>query len=94
MPKMPKHGLGSGPIEPRFIEQMNVLARFLDDQFNGEGVRGADRKVGFVLLVFPFENHTGRANYISNARREDIITLFKEQLAYFEGMPDNTGGRA
>jgi hypothetical protein len=92
---MPKHTLGSGPIEPRFHKQMNVLARFLDDQFNGEGVTGKDRRVGFVLLVFPFGDGPGhRTNYVSNANREDVVTLLREQLAYFEGMPDNTRGTA
>lgn len=91
---MAKHSLGSGPIEPRFHKQMNVLARFLDEQFNGEAPRG-DRKVGFVLMVFPFGHEPGRANYVSNANREDVVTLLKEQLAYFQGMPDNAkGGRA
>lgn len=91
---MAKNRLGSGPVEPRFIEQMNVLAHFLDEQFNGEGVKGADRTTGFILMVFPFENRPGRANYISNANRDDVVTLLKEQLAYFEGMPDNTKGHA
>jgi len=91
---MAKHTLGTRPIEPRFIDQMNVLARFLDDQFNGEGVRGHDRKVGFILMVFPFDDRPGRLNYVSNANREDVITLLTEQLAYFKGMPDNTKGTA
>ena len=90
---MAKHSLGSQPIEPRFHQQMNVLARFLDEQFNGEAKRG-DRTVGFVLMVFPFGDRPGRTNYVSNAEREDVIVLLKEQLAYFEGMPETKGGRA
>jgi hypothetical protein len=59
--------------------------------FNGEA-RGADREVGFVLLIFPFGEKEGRCNYISNgADRRDIITLFKEQIKRFEGQPDMTG---
>lgn len=88
---MPKHTLGDAPIEPEYIEQMNHVARGLDEVFNGKK-RGKDRKVGFVLLVFPFEGHEGRANYISNgADRRDIVTLMKEQIKRFEGQPDMTG---
>lgn len=83
------HQLGDGPIEKRFRAQMNVLAQTLDEFLNGDAT-GADRKNGFVLLVFPF-GHEGRANYISNAKREDVLVLLKEQVARFEGQADVTG---
>jgi hypothetical protein len=86
-----KHTLGDAPIDPQYREQMNAIARALDHTLNGEA-RGKDRKVGFVLLVFPFEGHDGRANYISNgADRRDIVTLFREQIKRFEGQPDMKG---
>jgi hypothetical protein len=70
---------------------LNGVAKALDGTFNGNA-RGADREVGFVLLVFPFGEKAGRCNYISNgADRRDIITLFKEQIKRFEGQPDMTG---
>jgi hypothetical protein len=88
---MTEHALGDAPIEPEYVEQMTGLARALDELFN-PGVRGGDRKTGFVLLVFPFGEAEGRANYISNgADRKDIITFFREQIARFEGSPDQTG---
>lgn len=85
--------LGSGPIDPQFRQMMNHLAINLDKILNDDR-GGADRETGFVLLVFPFTKpdgtkYDGRANYISNARRDDIVTLLREQLAYFSGMPDN-----
>lgn len=83
-----KHTLGDAPIEPKHHDQMNALARALDEIFNG-AAKGADRKTGFVLLVFPFGNEDGRCNYISNgADRRDIVTMFKEQIKRFEGQPD------
>jgi hypothetical protein len=83
--------LGDAPIEPSYIEQMNKVARILDGIFNGDAI-GKDRKVGFVLLVFPFDSHEGRANYISNgADRRDVVNLFKEQIKRFEGQPEVTG---
>jgi hypothetical protein len=83
--------LGDAPIEPAYRETMNAVAKGLDEAFNGVA-KGNDRKVGFVLLVFPYEGHEGRANYISNgANRQDVVTLFKEQIKRFEGQPEMTG---
>ncbi len=88
--------LGDQPIEPRYIEQMNELARGIDKIFNGDK-RGKDRPTGFVLLVFPFdsEGHApsdGRCNFISNgADRKDLVVLFREMIARFEGQPEMKG---
>lgn len=88
---MPKHTLGDAPIEPQFIEKMNVVARSLDEVFNGN-LKGPERKVGFVLLVFEYGEKEGRCNFISNgADRRDIVTLFREMLARFEGQPEVKG---
>lgn len=80
--------LGDAPIEPAFRQKMNELGHFLDHEFNGDQ---KPKKVGFVMLVFPLEDHEGRCNYISNAQRADIVVLLKEQIKRFEGQPDMTG---
>lgn len=86
-----EHTLGDAPIEQAHHDVMNELARFIDQMFNGDK-HGKDRPTGFVLLVFPYEGHEGRCNYISNgADRKDIVTLFKEQIKRFEGQPDLKG---
>jgi hypothetical protein len=83
--------LGDAPIEPQYIEMMNRIAGALDTAFNDK-LRGNDRKVGFVLLVFPFGEKEGRCNFISNgADRKDIVVLFKEMIKRFEGQPEMTG---
>ena len=83
--------LGDAPIDPEYVERMNEIARVLDRVFNGDA-KGQDRQIGFVLLVFPFGYQDGRANYISNgADRKDIVTLFREQIARFEGQPEMKG---
>jgi hypothetical protein len=88
---MMKHQLGDAPIEPEYREKMVELARFLD-RFWNDDAKGRDRKTGFVLLVFPFGEHEGRCNYISNgADRRDIVTMFKDQIKRFEGQPDVQG---
>jgi hypothetical protein len=88
---MPKHTLGDASIEPKYREQMNAIARGLDQVLNGEA-KGNDRKIGFVLLLFEYGSSDGRANYISNgADRRDICTLFREQIRRFEGQPEMTG---
>jgi hypothetical protein len=83
--------LGDAPIDQKYRAMMNAVAEALDGTFNGKA-RGADREVGFVLLVFPFGEKEGRCNYISNgADRRDIVTLMKEQIKRFEGQPDMKG---
>jgi len=88
---MIKPTLGDGPIEPKLVEMMNALGYGVDEILNGKGTPKGKKQNGFLLLVFPFEGHEGRANYISNARREDVIVLLKEQLARFQGMPELRG---
>lgn len=84
---MTDHQLGDEPIEGRYVEQMNAVARGLDEIFNGDKV-GDERTTGFVLLVFPFGEKEGRCNYISNgADRGDVVTLLREQLKRFEEAP-------
>ena len=88
--KQHEERLGDAPIEPEYIEKMNALARGIDEIFNGEA-KGADRKTGFVLLCFNFGD-TGRCNFISNgADRKDVVALFKEMIARFEGQPEAKG---
>jgi hypothetical protein len=82
--------LGNAPIEPEYRERMNKLASLLDEFWNGD-LKGNDRKVGFCLMIFNFGEGPGRANYISNADRKDIVTLLKEQVKRFEGQPDIMG---
>jgi hypothetical protein len=90
-----KHQLGDAPIEEAHYRMMNSLAGILDEAMNG-GKKGKDRKVGFVLLVFPFnepiEDGRKRCNFISNgADRRDVVALFKEMIARFEGQPEMKG---
>jgi hypothetical protein len=86
--------LGDAPIEPQYLEKMNVIAGALDKMFNGEA-KGADRPTGFVLMVFPFAEFDAgdtRCNYISNgANRADVVTLMREMIARFEGQPEQKG---
>ena len=71
--------------------QMNAVAEALDDLFN-PGQRAPNKAIGFVLLTFKYGSHDGRCNFISNgADRKDIVTLFREMIARFEGSPDTTG---
>jgi hypothetical protein len=83
--------LGDGPLEPQHAETMVALARAINEIFNGQ-LQGNDRTTGFVLMVFPFGDHSGRCNYISNgADRVDVVTLMKEMIARFEGQPEVRG---
>jgi len=75
--------LGDAPIEPEYVEKMQLIAQMLDRAFNGD-LRLNDRTTGFVLLVFPFGTKDGRCNYISNgADRADVLKLLEEQAQRF-----------
>ena len=89
---MTEHKLGDKPIEEKHLEGLNNLARYLDVKFNGDA-HGKDRKVGFVLLVFNYnDEQKGHCNFISNgADRRDVVNLFKEMIARFEGQPEMEG---
>lgn len=89
MSKQPER-LGDGPITVEYREEMNQLARFLDQRFNGDKA-GPSREVGFILMVFPFGDDQNRCNYISNASRSDVVVMLKEQIKRFEGQPEIIG---
>lgn len=80
---------------------MNEIASALDELFN-QGATGNDRKIGFVLLTFPFSppgtiqpTDEPRCNYISNgANRQDMACLMREMAARFEGQAAASPGRA
>lgn len=92
-PPREEQRIGDAPIEEEYRTMMNGVARGLDEVFNGD-LRGHARKVGWCLIIFNFGDGPGRANYISNADRADVVVLLKEQLARFEGMPEPKPGRA
>lgn len=84
------------PIPPEYVARMHGTMGVLDDVFNG-AARGADRKTGIVLLIFPMNGPVGEANqgtinYMSNGPdREDVKAMLKELLARWDGQPLNEG---
>ncbi len=62
---------------------MRAAMAALDEAWNG---CAEVPTVGIVILTFPLnEQVDGRVNYISNAAREDMLVLFKEIAARWEG---------
>jgi hypothetical protein len=43
---------------------------------------------GFMLLVFPYNNANGEANYISSANREDMINHLRNTANVLESEED------
>jgi hypothetical protein len=74
-----EHKIGDAPVEARFENMLNALGMIIDEFINDS----AERKNGFVLMIFPFHVQ-GRANYISNAHRDDVLIMLKEQVKLFE----------
>ena len=51
---------------------LTALAKALSEILGNE--------VGFVLLTFNFGD-SGRANYVSNAKREDVLNVLREYVS-------------
>ena len=77
---------GETSVSQQYREKMNSIAKALDRQFNGTN-QGADRKIGFGLVMFPFGENvagTNRVNWISNAKRHDMLEALKELITRWE----------
>lgn len=46
---------------------------------------------GFFVLVFPFNDDEARANYVSNANREDVVRVMEETVMRFKYKEDWLG---
>jgi|SRR5579863_4985131 len=87
----PEQRLGNAPIEEAYHIKMTAVMKAIDGFFNGDKL-GPDREIGIVLLVFPYGDKSGRANFMSNgADRHDLVVLMKELIARFEGQPEISG---
>lgn len=53
-------------------DRMQKIARLIDEEL--------PHKWGFFLMTFPLGDQTGRMNYVSNGKREDIRKLMREFL--------------
>ena len=86
------HTLGDAPVQAEYAEKMRAIMQTLDEFMNGKA-KGNARKTGIVVLMFPFGNtEGGRCNFMSNgANRNDLVALFKEMIARFEGQPEMRG---
>jgi len=90
-PRQAANPIGETMTQADQKEKARQVAVLLDSYFNGEA-RGFDRKVGFVLLVFPYSQVSTGCNYITNgAERKDMVVLFKELIKRFEGQPEIVG---
>lgn len=83
-----------GPLEAEHAEIMKDIGRTIGAVLNGDTLDGLPRplpRMGFALLVFPFEGHEGRMNYVSNASRDDMVVALKELVAQMEGRVPQEG---
>lgn len=76
------HQIGDAPVEAHLRHAMFGVAKGIDELFNGNVMPA---RIGFALMVFPFNTTDGRCNYVSNAKPEDMLVVLKEQVARLEG---------
>lgn len=72
----------SSQIRPEVRQQMREIGDLIGDAL--------PKGYGFALLVFDLGTPSGFMNYISNAKREDMLVAFKEFLAHEEGRAPQT----
>lgn len=82
--------IGDGPIDESVRVLMQSLARGIDEVLNG----GGPRHTGFLLMAFPTNTEIGRANYIANVQRPQVVQLLRAQLARFEAQENEANGNA
>ena len=88
----PEDRLGDAPVEEEYRRSLTAIAHGLDEILNPDKETTGERKTGFVVMLFPYGDHSGRCNYISNgADRRDVVILMKEMIARFEGQPEIKG---
>ena len=70
----------------RTAEYMGDLAKALDETLN-PGMKGAQRKVGFALLLYDFDTGPtpNNVNYVGNGARNDVRVAMKEVVARWDG---------
>ena len=87
----PGERLGDAPVVEEYHARMTAVMQSLDEFMNGDS-KGSNRKVGIVVMMFPYGEVTGRCNYMSNgADRKDMVRLMKEMIKKFERQPEQAG---
>ena len=75
---MDRHDPRHGPMDKAIRETSNSIGRLIGQSLPPGW--------GFALLVFPFAEGDGRMNYISNGKREDMLTALKELVERMESV--------
>ena len=86
-----RHQLGDAPVDPRSEDLLRALGRGLDEMLNPNP---DEKEWAFVVILTRFDETEGRANYLSNASRDDVVVMLREQLARFEGQAEPPTGHA
>lgn len=62
-------------------ERMQHIARLIDDELPNDW--------GFFIMAFPYKLGPGRCNYVSKARRKDVLEMMKNFIARSEANPND-----
>ena len=87
----PEDRLGDAPVQADYQKMMTAIMQGIDELLNPDK-ETKGRATGILIMMFPYGDHSGRCNYMSNgADRRGVVILMKEMIARFEGQPDVTG---
>lgn len=74
------------PLRETHPQVLQAIARAINGAL--DSVRPEKGKMGFVLLVFPFDEQRGSGDYVSSCAPEDIPKVLRETLKTME-IPGN-----
>lgn len=69
------------------MQAFQSIARGLDEALNGE-LRGNERQVGFIVMMYPFHEPEMEATVITNGQLEDVLEIVDRQRAYINTRKD------
>jgi hypothetical protein len=78
-------GPGHAAVEAEVAETMKSIGRLIGGAM--------PESYGFALLIFGMNGSGGGMNYMSNARREDMILAMKELIGRMEGTYGGPGNK-
>ena len=63
------------------MSELAVIAKVLDNHFNGERMPGEPRKTGFILMVFPFDDSADTLCVSNCANRAQVVQMCRATIA-------------
>ena len=79
-------------LKDRRLQAIRGITQALEIMLNGNKKDPKERKTGYILLLYPLDPMSTSLNIVTNqAEMPDVIAIFKEQIAIYEGQARTHG---